>query len=146
MNYYALVEELIAEQPVEIQMNGFSMYPTFRAGDWAVVEKCDDATKIRRGDLLAFYAGENNLVCHRIIKIENTDNKLIFTAQGDNNGLADKPFAAEQIFGIIVSYKHKGKDVGVNSLQMKFLRFAFLNFRWFTQKSFRVIKKIIEKF
>jgi signal peptidase I len=142
MNYYALAEELLTEQPVEIQMNGYSMYPTLKEGDSAVVCRCDDAAKIRRGDLLAFQAGENNLVCHRIIKIENVDGKQVFTAQGDNNWLADKPFYTEQIFGIILSYKHKGKETCINSLRMKFMRFAFLNFRWFTQKGFRAIKKI----
>jgi len=142
MNPHALAEQLITEHPVEFRMGGCSMYPTLRADDWAIVKRCEDATKIRPGDIVAFRSGENCLVCHRVVKIKNTNVGRIFISKGDNSVSYDQPFTADQIFGIIISYKHNDKKISINSLRMKFLRFAFLYFSWFAQKGYRVIGKM----
>jgi signal peptidase I, archaeal type len=142
INPRILAEQLIAERPVEIKMEGVSMYPTLRADDRAIVQKCEDFTKIKRGDLVAFRSSDNNLVCHRVIKIKSTDKDRIFTTKGDNNYFLDQSFAADQIFGIITSYKHNNKEKSINSLRMKFLRFAFLYFSRFAQKGFALINNI----
>ena len=142
INPRIIAEQLIAERPVEIKMEGVSMYPTLRADDRAIVQKCEDFTKIKRGDLVAFRSGDNNLVCHRVVKIENTNKGRIFTTKGDNNYFLDQSFTADRIFGIITAYKHKNKEKSINNLRMKFLRFAFLYFSRFAQKGFSIFKQL----
>ena len=142
MNPQFLAEQFILERPVEIRMEGWSMQPTLRADDKAIVSQCEDSKKIRVGDLVAFRSAESNLICHRVMKIESTDKGRIFTTKGDNNSFYDQSFTEKQIFGIIIAYKRKNKEKDINSLKMRFLRFAFLYFDCLARKVFRIMDKM----
>jgi signal peptidase len=88
---------------ISFRMKGFSMYPTLKEGDVGLVEKCA-VGDLKAGDIVIFKSGEN-LVCHRLIKIDKNNGNSIFTAKGDKNSFADKPFTAESLIGKLVSFQ-----------------------------------------
>ncbi|TVR70734.1 MAG: signal peptidase I [Marinilabiliales bacterium] len=112
-------ELLEGKHLVRFRMRGHSMYPVFKDGDIGTVEKCDPA-ELKRGDIIVFRQGDN-LVAHRLVKALVRDGGLLLIARGDRNRVADKPFAADQLIGKIVSFQ-KGKRV--RSVDAPLFRFA----------------------
>ena len=111
---------------ISFSMKGFSMYPTLKEGDVGLVEKCS-TEGLKTGDIVIFKSGEN-LVCHRLIKIEYKNGSRIFTAKGDKNTFVDKPFTAEKFVGKLVSFQRNNKTINANDSKMKFRNFVSTHF------------------
>ena len=68
-----------------------SMAPTIREGDFIVMEECD-VSKLKEGDVIAFFANEQDKVIiktHRIVNIMGEDQNKSFITRGDNNNVDD---------------------------------------------------------
>ena len=81
----------------------------------AIIEKVEqkDIGTLKEGDVIKFLT-ENYYVIHRIYKIEETDEGLLFTTKGDNNNAPDsKKVKPEQIQG---KYRCHVKYVGFPSV------------------------------
>jgi ATP-binding cassette, subfamily B, bacterial len=136
-----MAETLLDENHrLSIRMRGFSMYPTFREGDVGVVEKCA-SDKIAVGDIVVFKA-TNKLVAHRLIAITSQQGVPLFITKGDNNSHRDQPFGTDALVGKITSFQRNGKEKTLNSVQMKWRRFASLYFPRLTLLENRMIFKI----
>ena len=61
-----------------------SMNPLYYKGDVVVIEKIDNQ-QLKKGDIIAFYDDNKNLIVHRINNIENG----YITTKGDNNSSID---------------------------------------------------------
>ena len=68
-----------------------SMEPTMKTGSLAFV-KAIDASKVRKGDVVTFQqpdAPKNTFITHRVVKLEATEEGVIYTTRGDANNFED---------------------------------------------------------
>lgn len=69
-----------------------SMYPALKTGDLVIDRAVDDASTLRKGDIITYWTvieGERVLNTHRINEIYDGGSYLIFETKGDNNSAAD---------------------------------------------------------
>lgn len=111
-DFFDLVESLAHEQHlIRIKTKGNSMMPTLRPADEVIVAPVTVA-ELAIGDIVVF-RNAHLLVAHRLISIANKNEKIIFTAKGDNNKHIDKPFEARQIVGKVISVERAGKVITI---------------------------------
>lgn len=119
---------------LRFRMDGYSMYPTFKAGSIGVVEKCNPKL-LKRGDIVVFRSN-SQLVAHRLINISQQDNKTYYTARGDKNRFYDKPFSEADLIGKIVSFSKKGNEISLNSWAFRLKSFLIMAFHPMLQPLF----------
>jgi signal peptidase I len=66
-----------------------SMEPTFKTGSLILVEKLENPTNLKKGDVITFQQDETNVVTHRIIEVLKQGDNTFYRTQGDNNQDAD---------------------------------------------------------
>ena len=126
-NLFDLAETLLDENhPLSFNMQGYSMYPTLRAGDIGIVEKYNP-DDLKTGDIIIFKAN-GKLVAHRLIKIVNREGIRLFIAKGDKNNFLDEPFTVDALVGKMTSFQRKGKKKLMDSFGMKIRCFMSLYF------------------
>ena len=73
----------------------------FLFGDAVIIEKINNETKLKKGDIIAYSSGKLVIV-HRITEIEGTGENTMYTTKGDANNTADpRTVKRNQIKGII---------------------------------------------
>ena len=78
-----------------------SMKPVISKGDAVILEKVNEKTKLKKGDIIAYSNGKL-IIVHRINKIEGTGKKTTYIMKGDaNNGTDPRPVSKSQIKGIV---------------------------------------------
>ena len=65
-----------------------SMTPSISYGDAVVFEKIKNYRKIKKDDIIVFYA-DNKSIVHRVIDIEYKDDDVLVHTKGDANNHAD---------------------------------------------------------
>jgi signal peptidase len=81
-------------------VSGFSMKPTFVAGDVVIITRIDPA-EVQVGDVIQFHRA-NSYIVHRVIEIQEENGRRVFITQGDNNNVRDDPVTPEQVQGRVV--------------------------------------------
>ena len=74
-----------------------SMEPNIKIGDFVVIKKCDN---YKVGDIVRFSDEHDEVVTHRIIKIEND----LITTKGDANNTDDGEIPISNIHGKVVTH------------------------------------------
>ena len=78
-----------------------SMKPTIRKGDAVILEKINDKTNLKKGDIIAYNNGKL-IIVHRIKEIEGTGENTAYVMKGDaNNGVDPRKVSRSQIKGIV---------------------------------------------
>lgn len=72
-----------------------SMSPAFEVGDLLIYQSVE---KYKIGDMVAFRDGENDLVTHRIVEM----NEEYLVTKGDANPVTDDPIAYTDIYGKVI--------------------------------------------
>jgi len=122
-----VVESLLDDNhTLSFRMEGYSMYPTMKAGDLGHVVKCS-ANDLNVGDLIVFKQNEK-LVAHRLIEIVHQNNQRVFVARGDKNHHKDNLFSDDELVGRITSIQRKNRTIKSQSLYMQIQRFKADNF------------------
>ena len=100
------IERLLEQgRSIQIQPQGYSMYPLFVPGrDAAVIERTE-STHLKRGDVVLYRRESGKLVLHRIYRIRKDG----FYMVGDNQSEVEGPLRASQIKGILTGFVRKGK-------------------------------------
>lgn len=109
----AFVIGMFKYMPLAVVSN--SMFPLFERGDVAIIEQINksELNKIKVGTIIKYQAS-GYYVIHRVTKIEESDDGLLFTTKGDNNNAEDSEKVKEsQVKGI---YKFKVKYIGYPSV------------------------------
>ena len=77
-----------------------SMEPKYHVGSVIYIKKVDPA-ELKIGDPLTYTVGNNTVVTHEIVEIQNPDDpaKRTFITQGLTNNVADAPVSADRIIG-----------------------------------------------
>jgi len=114
------------DHSLSYKMRGNSMYPTLKPGDIGKVEKCSPQ-ELKVGDIIVFRLN-NILIGHRLIKISNENDELVFIAKGDNSPTTDLPFKSDAFLGRLNSFQRENNITHVESLKMKIKRFNALKF------------------
>lgn len=83
---------------LRILVKGSSMFPILRTGDSVIVTFPDN---LRKGDIILFRKDEN-IVCHRIMKIINIGGKVFYITRGDSLLYEDGPVSSEDIIGKVL--------------------------------------------
>lgn len=83
-----------------------SMNPTFNVYD-LIVDKVTSTEKIKKGDVITFWAGDT-LVTHRVVGIEENEDKRVYKTKGDANNVEDEasvdPSKVEGIYLFRIPY------------------------------------------
>lgn len=94
-----------------------SMIPEFARGDAVLVEKIKDneLSKLKIGDIIAFYDYNNRMIVHRIVSVEVINDKYSIITKGDNNDSIDNWIVNnENIYGRVIT---KIKYIGIPSVE-----------------------------
>ena len=105
-----LVSGIFSYKLIAIASN--SMYPVYERGDAIIYEKIDNdkLNSIKEGDILVFVRN-SVIVTHRVVKITNNKDKIIFNTKGDNNEVEDNfEVNSDSVLGVV---KYKIKYVGM---------------------------------
>ncbi|MBP1663810.1 MAG: transporter related protein, partial [Bacteroidetes bacterium] len=126
-----LAEVLLEDKnTLSIRVSGFSMYPVLQEGDICYVEKCN-TEELKKGDIIVFRDGKQ-LIAHRLLHIQKTDNGYLLKTRGDNNRFDDNPFTDDFLSGKLVRYQRNNKTCSFNSLSMRGRRFSAVAFPSFS--------------
>jgi len=152
------VERLLQEdQPVQLHVRGYSMYPYIIPGeDWVIIEP---ASSGKKGDILLFRReGEipdlpqgtfiysetpGLLVLHRVIKV--TPEGFYFLGDNQQKVQIEGPISPSQIRGKMTRRIRKGKETSTDSFESKLyssLWCMLLPIRRFLQLSIHRLKNI----
>ncbi len=85
------VPNLFGYAPLSVQSD--SMVPTFESGDLIITKVVSDGETFDVGDVISFPAtvdGVDVINTHRIVKVENLDNTVLYFTKGDNNAADDE--------------------------------------------------------
>ena len=106
------IECLLAQgQSIQIQPQGYSMYPMFVPGrDAAVIEQAD-ASRLKRGDVVLYRRASGILVLHRVWRVRKDG----FYFVGDNQSEVEGPLQASQLRGVLTGFIRKGKYISVRN-------------------------------
>ena len=95
------IPELLENHTIQVQPQGYSMYPLFVPGrDSAVIEKAD-CDRLKKGDVI-LYRRENGIT------------KDGFYTVGDNQTAVEGPLTASQISGKLIHIIRNGHSFSVN--------------------------------
>jgi signal peptidase I len=108
-----IIELLKSGTAVEMTATGFSMFPTLRPGDRAIIKPFDISRNILPGSVLVVRK-DNNLVMHRLVNIidEKSGSKWFIT-RGDSMQFQDPPFGNETIIGYVEYFKRNGRIIHI---------------------------------
>lgn len=132
------IEELLNEgKIIQIQPQGYSMYPLLFPGRDVVQIEKTDITKVKRGDVLLYRRKEGILVLHRVYRRQKDGLYMV----GDNQTEIEGPLALSQVRGKMIAVQRNGKSFSTaNPFYVIFSRI------WLILRPFRpVISKIIHK-
>src|SRR5665647_3441092 len=102
-------EDLLEDNhQLSYKLKGNSMYPTLKAGDIGIVEKCS-LEDLKIGDIIV-YKTNNILVGHRLVHISISNTKYLLTTKGDKCYKSDIPFSNEALLGRINTFIRKKKN------------------------------------
>ena len=66
-----------------------SMEPGIQTGSLIAVQKPEDKTKFKAGDVITFQEEENILITHRITEVVKSGDSVLYRTKGDNNNAED---------------------------------------------------------
>jgi len=119
----ALLED---NHQLSYKLKGNSMYPTLKAGDIGIVEKCS-LEDLKIGDIIV-YKTNNILVGHRLVHISISNTKYLLTTKGDKCYKSDIPFSNEALLGRINTFIRKKRIKKTDTIHMKMQQFIALHF------------------
>lgn len=104
------IDKLLAQgKTVQINPQGYSMYPMFIPGRDAAILQGVKLPELKRGDVALYRRGDGILVLHRIYKITQDG----FYMVGDNQCTVEGPLRPDQFYGRLIAFVRKGKEISV---------------------------------
>ena len=140
MFFEVAVSLLESGQGVRFQAPGRSMKPTIREDETIVVEPIKPL-EVCKGDII-LYNNKTGVIAHRVVRILRKDNSSppdSFILRGDASITDDKPVAAGQILGKVVSVERDGRTIDLYSRRVKTIRFIRLS----ASRLKRIIKPLL---
>jgi len=98
---------------------GFSMWPFLKSGERLVVKKMP-IKELKIGDII-LYRGNNQLVCHRLIKKVKTKERCLLYARGDNSNYSPELVTEEIFLGKAISIIKNGKIISLDGRKQRLI-------------------------
>ena len=127
---------LNGNQPIRVELGGFSMYPNFIPGDVAVIERTDTSS-LRRGQVVVAQI-ENRWIAHRLVDFRTLDNALFVITQGDSIIRPDKPIKSSSLVGVVGEVSRGNSNIQYSAI----LAWAYVKLRPLPQIFSRGVLKI----
>lgn len=105
-----IAEQIRNHGSVCLRVQGMSMFPWIRPGDWVFVRRCDFAA-VRPGDVI-LYSREERYFVHRTLR--RTGSFLI--TKGDALDGCDAPVSHQEFLGRAIRIHRGGRHIDVQSL------------------------------
>jgi ATP-binding cassette subfamily B protein len=138
-------ETLLDEnRTLSIRMKGFSMYPTLKAGDIGMLDKCSPE-ELKIGDIVVFKA-HDKLIAHRLTDVFHKNEVRMFMTKGDKNLYKDAPFTGDALVGKITLFQRGNRTIKTDSPKMKLHRFLSLRFPKSTIPFYNVFLRLKNRF
>jgi signal peptidase I len=106
-----------------------SMRPLIQAGDSLCIKKIVGTSKIKIGDIIAFWRG-NMVITHRVVRKIKRDKAVWFLERGDCTSQTALVHS-ESVMGVVTKIKKKGNVLDLETIKMKLynraLGFVFLS-------------------
>ena len=83
------------------QVKGFSMWPFLKSGQKILVKK-SGGQDLRKGDLV-LYRADGQLVCHRLLRKENINNRWVLYCRGDTSLSKSEPINEKALEGKVTA-------------------------------------------
>ncbi|TLS49387.1 hypothetical protein FE782_25040 [Paenibacillus antri] len=110
---------------LDLPAQGRSMFPLIRQGDSCRFIPCP-APSLRRGDVVLYYAETEQLVAHRLLKVESANGERLYLFKGDANLSCDPPVREERILGKLASVRKRGRKRGIEAGGFAFRAWSLL--------------------
>ncbi|MFH1508542.1 MAG: S24/S26 family peptidase [Candidatus Omnitrophota bacterium] len=94
-------------------VRGSSMWPFLRSGQRIIVER-PPTTELRIGDIIV-YRSNNQVVCHRLVKMDKLSKGYKIYARGDRSLSAPQAIEEELFLGRVYAIIMQGKLIFINS-------------------------------
>lgn len=86
---------------VPVKVSGNSMYPTYKDGDVVFIKS---ASFYNINDVVVIKCKDCSII-HRIIKVMNTADNVLYLTKGDNNPFIDRWYSSQNIIGKVITRK-----------------------------------------
>jgi signal peptidase I/predicted GNAT family acetyltransferase len=116
---------------------GQSMFPTLKHADKIMIKRIP-IHEVKKRDIIVF-KGRNYGICHRVVKIMNTAEGLIFYTKGDYSSMAER-VRGKEILGKVIGVYRKEK-LKLLSLENSLPYYCFINMFSLSEV---ILKKIVE--
>jgi signal peptidase len=95
---------------MDLPSYSMSMYPFIKKGNICrfVAFELD---KAKKGDILLYHSSSGQLVVHRFLQVQESDNQLQFVLKGDSNTHMDEPICSDQIIGKLVTIDNDKRKI-----------------------------------
>jgi signal peptidase len=104
-----LLRDLLRDgRTVRLELTGHSMTPFIRSGDEVTLAPCPRG-RPRPGDVVAYVAGVDRLVVHRIVG--RAAGRLV--ARGDVAPSTDPPLRPDDVLGLVTRVERRGRSVRI---------------------------------
>lgn len=142
--YLSILREITEQgKTVHVLITGNSMSPfLIHLRDQIYFRKPD--RRLKKGDIVFYQRDNGQFIMHRICKVNETGYYMVGDAQTDIEG----PLREEQIFGLVVSVRRKGKMEQPGSFWWDFFEHVWINcipLRPVIRKGYTAFMKMIGK-
>jgi signal peptidase I len=102
-----------------IDTGGFSMWPFLRPGQKLIIKKVS-LRDLRIGDII-LYKVDNQLICHRLLKITTGERENLLYVCGDNSATLPELVTEEMFLGKAIGALRNGKMVNLTGRKQQFI-------------------------
>lgn len=104
-----LMAVLDSGSSAELTASGYSMFPALRPGDRVTVSPVKNGELPAPGAIVVYRDGED-LIMHRLRKIQTRGREQYFTTRGDSRDDDDEDHPLKDMIGVAVSYRRRGRE------------------------------------
>ncbi|MCI0454042.1 MAG: signal peptidase I [Candidatus Dadabacteria bacterium] len=96
----------------QLKLSGMSMLPFIKNGDSVVVRHTREGIGV--GSIVAFRK-EQEIIIHRVIRMENKNGKTAILTKGDFNVKADNAFDEDYLVGRVIGINKGGRQINLDT-------------------------------
>jgi len=133
----------LEDNPLLLKVTGFSMWPFLKAGRKLLIKKVLIET-LKAGDII-LYRKNNQLVCHRLVRVIKNKEKYSLYVRGDNS-LSLPELVNEQMFiGKAAGIVKDNKLISFNTQRRRFINRLIIIVAPWVSRAARISKALIKK-
>jgi signal peptidase I len=109
---------------LRVRADGYSMYPQIKPGAFLLIEPVGDVSSLKESEIIACKRN-TSMVVHRLIRIEHSENQIIYFTRGDSCLWEDEALNSNQIVGRVTGIFTGEKFEKKNPVQTGTINYRF---------------------